>query len=448
MGTSSLPRVWLLLLPLLVASFVLGRTASAAAAGPSAFCHVTDGTFTTCPDGSNEWSDVPVKAFSETQSFLYASQANLDPAKVGPVSPVDTFVLMYDECGRRVPLGPDEYFRVAFRTVGTETGFESLEHYVIHIFTDGTIIFIEDSVVQPPGRAQVVHEMRGQVGFGKSPNCDFDHVVAEFQVPLSITGSSYSPDPLFWAASSPPPTPPPCLFGAITVPVIINVLEHVTVSDTALQDMLGGANSIMSQAGVCAGGSVTIVRNASDHGNRDGKVSQSEYFNLETLCNAELGTRIPPGGKGVKIFMGNELFDTSDTLGMTSSAQSPCVYIRPDGGDLGFNLAHELGHAFGMSPGTPIGSETLDSTGHSSNPNNLMDPKTGGGTQLNVQQATIIKAGATRRASNTEHAGWTDAIGDVSLPHIDLMVGTFFATDLTGTLEIVIRLGGRPRPPR
>ena len=93
MGTSSPPRAWLLLLSLLVASSVLGRAAPAAAAGPSAFCHVTDGTFTTCPDGSKEWSDVPVRAFPETKSFLYASQADLDPTKAGPFSPVDTFVL-------------------------------------------------------------------------------------------------------------------------------------------------------------------------------------------------------------------------------------------------------------------------------------------------------------------------------------------------------------------
>ena len=449
MGTSSLPRVWLLLLPLLVASFVLGRTASAAAAGPSAFCHVTDGTFTTCPDGSNEWSDVPVKAFSETQSFLYASQANLDPAKGGPVSPVDTFVLMYDECGRRVPLGPDEYFRVAFRTVGTETGFESLEHYVIHIFTDGTIIFIEDSVVQPPGRAQVVHEMRGKVGFGKSPNCDFDHIVAEFQVPLSITGSSYSPDPLFWAASSPPPTPPPCPANSIRLPVMINVLDNVAISDSALHEMISEANIIMSQAGVCADStSLKIVRDADDQGNRDGKVSELEYRSIEIACSRELASKdggFGVAGKGIKIVMANELFREHNIAGLNDSGHSPCIYLKADAPDLGFSLAHELGHAFGMAPGTPIGDEVLDDEGHSADSGNLMDPFLGGGIELNEQQITIIQNGAKERSFNTEHGGWIDAIGDVSLSHIDLMVGTFFATDLSGTLEIVIRLVG-PHP--
>ena len=98
-------------------------------------------------------------------SFLYASQADLDPAAGSPSSPLDTFVLMYDECSRRTPLGADEYFRVVFKTVETEDGAEKLEHYVIHIFSDGTIVFFEDGAVQPPGRAAVVDGMRGKVGF-------------------------------------------------------------------------------------------------------------------------------------------------------------------------------------------------------------------------------------------------------------------------------------------
>jgi hypothetical protein len=49
--------------------------------GPSAFCHSTDGAFTMCPGGGAEWSDVPAKSFPESHSFLYASQADLDPAK-------------------------------------------------------------------------------------------------------------------------------------------------------------------------------------------------------------------------------------------------------------------------------------------------------------------------------------------------------------------------------
>jgi hypothetical protein len=182
---------------------VAGQTVEAR----SIFCHITDGEFTDCDpetDGIEEWSDVVPDFFLGTQSYLYADQADLDPVLRTPDSAADTFVLMYDECGRRTPLGPDQYFLVTFQTVELEDGLEKLEHYVLHLFTDGTIIFFEDGVLQPPGRAEEVDHMRGDVGYGRSPRCDFDHIMAEFQVPLTAAGGgSYSPDPLFWSSGGP-----------------------------------------------------------------------------------------------------------------------------------------------------------------------------------------------------------------------------------------------------
>jgi len=177
---------------------------AAAQEGTSAFPHVTDGAFT-----GLEWSDVTF--IEQGTTFLYADQADLDPLRATPLSPVDTFMLMYDECGRTVPLGPNEYFLVHFMTVEVVDGIEEIEHYVIHIFTDGTIIFFENGVIQGPGRDALVEGQRGDVGFGTSPNCAFDHVIAEFQVELTAAGGgSYSPDPLFWSSdvSTPPITPP------------------------------------------------------------------------------------------------------------------------------------------------------------------------------------------------------------------------------------------------
>jgi len=77
---------------------------------PSSHCHVTDGTFSTCPDGTQEWSDVPVQAFPATNSFLYADQANLDPTLS---SSNNTFTLMYDQCSRTTPLGRMSMFWLA-----------------------------------------------------------------------------------------------------------------------------------------------------------------------------------------------------------------------------------------------------------------------------------------------------------------------------------------------
>src|SRR5262245_8830105 len=95
----------------------LTKVAAASNAGPSATGHVTDGAFTSFPNGTTEWSDVPSKFFPETNSHLYADQADLDPNLGTPQSPMDTFVLMYDECGRTTPLRADEYFTVSLKTV-------------------------------------------------------------------------------------------------------------------------------------------------------------------------------------------------------------------------------------------------------------------------------------------------------------------------------------------
>lgn len=93
--------------------------------GPSAFCHQTDGMFTACPGGGEEWSDITPAFFPETRSYLYADQADLDPILSSPTTPLDTFMLLYDECGRTTPLAPDEYVLVTFDTVEVEDGAAS-----------------------------------------------------------------------------------------------------------------------------------------------------------------------------------------------------------------------------------------------------------------------------------------------------------------------------------
>jgi hypothetical protein len=182
------------------------QTTDAATTNPaSAFCHETDGAFTVCPHGNIEWSDVKPVNFSQTNTLLYADQADLlgiDEAN----NTKDTLMLMYDECGRTVPLGPDEYVVVRFMTVDDDNGLERLEQYVLHIFRDGTIVFIEDGEIEGSGRSKTIEGQRGTVGFGSSPNCSFDHVLTEFQVVLTPKGGAYSPDPLWWTSAVPDPT--------------------------------------------------------------------------------------------------------------------------------------------------------------------------------------------------------------------------------------------------
>ena len=181
--------------------FLPGQTTT----GPSTACHVIDGKFTSCVNGKTEWSDITPIVFGGGATYLYADQADLDPTRGTGKSPVDTLMLMYDQCSLRRPLGPEEYVTVSFKTVAGSAGNERIIQYVIRIFNDNTIMFFEDGVLQPPGRAAIVEGQRGAIGFGKSPSCPVDHVIAEFQAALDAAGSSgYSPDPLFWTTTTPP----------------------------------------------------------------------------------------------------------------------------------------------------------------------------------------------------------------------------------------------------
>jgi hypothetical protein len=183
-------------------------------AGPSAFGHVTDGQFDVI-NGHQEWSDVTPSFFAASGSYLYADQANLNHA---PGSPPDTFMLMYDETRLTTQLGPNQFFTVGFTTVENENGLHHLNQYSVHIFTDGTITFLENGEVQSDAngntRVTEIGGQRGQVGFGTSPNSGTPHVIAEFQITLSanqtVLNGGYSPDPQFWTSDppAPPPTPP------------------------------------------------------------------------------------------------------------------------------------------------------------------------------------------------------------------------------------------------
>ena len=191
--------------------------------GPSAFCHSTDGSFSPCPDSHSEWSDIVPKLFSQSNSYLYADQ--------GPAGAPTTLFLMYDECSATTPLGPNDYFLVSFNNVDSDAGSARLEHYAVHLFTDGTLIFFEDGQVQSvngESRVPEINGQRGRVGFTTSPTCPFNHVVAEYQIPLagipnaSGFDTAYSPDPLFWGSSLPPPRPAPaCPAIGATVPVTL-----------------------------------------------------------------------------------------------------------------------------------------------------------------------------------------------------------------------------------
>lgn len=180
--------------------------------GPSAFCHETDGVFTSCADGNEEWSDITgtsfFDVFNNPLSVLYVDQADKDPSKSIPDgSGIDTLMLMYDEVLRTVPLGPSESVHVHFMTV------DELEllHYDVFIGSSGIAKVLINDVEQVPMPSGVA----GVAGFGTSPNSGVPHVMAEFQIGLEAAGFTseeccYSPDPAWWGSDVPANPLPGC----------------------------------------------------------------------------------------------------------------------------------------------------------------------------------------------------------------------------------------------
>lgn len=236
--------------------FALTATIDAQSVSPPATsCHVTDGAFTTCPDGSIEWADTPANFFPDSRSYLYAVEADLSPTLGSAAVPHDTLMLMYDECGRTAPLGPNEYTLVNFSTVEIEGGEETLQRYSVHVFADGRIVFLENGHVHPDAsglvRSTEIEGQRGRVGFGSSPHCVTPHVITEFQILLSGAGATvngaYSPDPIFWSSdvpdpNNPPAQPdlPPCPAVGTTTPVTLHqVVAPVRLSLKPYQIIYG-----------------------------------------------------------------------------------------------------------------------------------------------------------------------------------------------------------------
>lgn len=175
--------------------FALGRIAVAqTSGGPSANCHTTDGTFTTCANGQTEWSDVQPTFFPASNSFLYVNQ-----------DPTHTFLyLMYDFTARTTALAPGESVHINFGTVETRSGSPALVFYDVFIPASGPATVLENGQPDPEG-------FLAASGFGTSPNSSTPHITAELQVPLvpGLAAGVYSPDPIFWGAAPPTPTPTP-----------------------------------------------------------------------------------------------------------------------------------------------------------------------------------------------------------------------------------------------
>ena len=190
-----------------LASGLLSPAEAQVSGPPSANCHVTDGQFTSCPNGTTEWSDVQPVAFPASNSYLYVNQ---DPAHA-------FLYLMYDLPVRTTALAAADSVHINFDTVETVSNGPALVVYDIYIFGNGQMQVLQQGKPTPQGR------IVGGASFGVSPNSATPHVMAELQVPL-LAGppSTYSSDPLFWGLTvpptpPPPPAPPTCPVGVLGV---------------------------------------------------------------------------------------------------------------------------------------------------------------------------------------------------------------------------------------
>jgi hypothetical protein len=383
--------------------------------GPSALGHITDGQFDMI-NGHQEWSDVQPSVFPGSGSYLYADQANLNhPAG----SPPDTFMLMYDETHLTTPLGHDDYFTVNFSTVENENGEDHLNEYTDHIYTDGTITFLENGVLQKDAsgnaRVQTIGGQQGQVGFGTSPNSNTPHVIAEFQIALSanqqVVNGGYSPDPLFWSSDPPPPPPPPCPPNTTTtIPVLINNYQGSGVTDAQAMQYVRDASNIYSTD---FNNMVTLVPMMDQTGLPGGTMDRDARNAARTAGNTEVSNTFP-GGKGLKIDFVAGFPDKPDSTGISvDGGHTSLITVGPANmADPGQTVAHEIGHDLGLD--------------HSDDPTNLMypsfDPHATGLTADQMMTicnnlsnfGTMVTSHSPGQLDQQQGGSVTDALGDVA----------------------------------
>lgn len=292
-------------------------------------------------------------------------------------------------------------------------------------------------------------------------------------------------------------------FGAVArgadefakVPIKVNVLKGVNITDEEIKEIVKEANKILKQAKI-AFDDPNISRNVDDEGNNDDEIQAGEDPNLDEAGQKELNDTFGEG-KGIKVYITNEIYDNNNINGVAPHVKEdpngdlqgkPIIYLknRPDDPNKkkGASLAHESCHVFtlgdkdivdleweGFSPKI----ETSDSDGHVDDPNNLMYPyakyeKDGNdvdrGTELTDWQKAEILKGAKRHAKKAKiadkapkkkdssaytvvtlpiiHGGYVDDMGEPGLvtAYSDLGAGFLFAENPISNLEISLLLEG------
>jgi hypothetical protein len=273
------------------------------------------------------------------------------------------------------------------------------------------------------------------------------------------------------------------------VPVLVNVLKGVVMSDDDIDDMIKEANKILKQAKIQLefDKDKNVKNDVNDTGNDDGNIQSGEEAKLDEDGRKELDNKFG-NGKGVKIYITNEIRDDPDRRGLAPHVKekngklmaNPAIYLKKTTAtkkSKGNDLAHECGHVFTLGKCHVIDKAAVrnaDDTAHDpSDPNNLMYPynpydKDGNsidrGGELTDDQIEEIKKGAKRLGKTkvakkpkkggssayviatmqTIHGGFVDGLYDAipQIAYADLGAGFLFAETPTSLLEISILTGG------
>ncbi len=279
------------------------------------------------------------------------------------------------------------------------------------------------------------------------------------------------------------------------VPVLVNVLKGVVMSDADIDDMIKEANKILKQAKIQLefDKDKNVKNDVNDTGNQDGEIQSGEEAKLDENGRKELDNKFGKG-KGVKIYITNEIRDDPNRRGLAPHVKEkngklmakPVIYLKKTTAtkkSKGNDLAHECGHVFTLGCRHVIdkaAGRNADDTWHDPNdPNNLMYPynpyaKDGNsitpiyidrGGELTDDQIEEIKKGAKRLGKTkvakkpkkggssayvianlqTIHGGFVDDMNDAipQIAYADLGAGFLFAETPTSLLEISILTEGQ-----
>jgi len=178
----------------------------------------------------------------------------------------------------------------------------------------------------------------------------------------------------------------------VLIPVVVNIIDASDANnvDAAIRK----ANEILEPAHIYL--LITKINWNVNAGDGNGNLTEAEGKKAQEDGQEELDKTFG-AGEGIKITVADDCWTEAPNNVGWSVHRNPVVVVEPgaDANDMGYTIAHELGHALTIDGNTP----GRDPNGHSSDPNDLMDPNLGGGTRLDPNDVNEIFPEAKKRGT-------------------------------------------------